>query len=135
VAPWKGIILFGVKGKLAPRYIGPFEIKETIGPVAYCIELPAYLDKIHNVFHVSLLRKAKIDPSRVLPHVPMKIKGDLTMEVKPVKILDRDVRVLRNKRVSLVRVLWRNSQIEEETWERESEMKQKFPHLFFNIGT
>ena len=60
------------------------------------------MDKIHNVFHVSLLRKAKIDPSRVLPHVPMKIKGDLTMEAKPVKILDRDVRVLRNKRVSLV---------------------------------
>ena len=102
VVPWKGIIQFGVKGKLAPRYIGPFKIKEKIGPVAYRLELPVYLDKIHNVFHVSLLRKAKIDPSRVLPHVPMKIKGDLTMEAKPVKILDRDVRVLRNKRVSLV---------------------------------
>jgi hypothetical protein len=135
VVPWKGIIQFGVKGKLAPRYIGPFNIKESIRPVAYRLELPAYLDKIQNVFHVSLLRKAKIDPSRVLPHVPMKIKGDLTMEAKPVKILDRDVRVLRNKRVSLVRVLWRNSRIEEETWERESEIKQKFPHLFFDIGT
>jgi hypothetical protein len=84
---------------------------------------------------MSLLRKAKIDPSRVLPHVPMKIKGDLTMEAKLVEILDRDARVLRNKRVFLVRVLWRNSRIEEETWERESEMKQKFPHLFFDIGT
>jgi hypothetical protein len=67
VAPWKGIIRFEVKGKLAPRYIGPFEIKERIGPIAYRLELTAYLDKIHNVFHVSLLRKAKIDPSRVLP--------------------------------------------------------------------
>nr|XP_034908137.1 uncharacterized protein LOC118044086 [Populus alba] len=84
VAPWKGIIRFGVKGKLAPRYIGPFEIKERIGPVAYQLELPVYLDKIHNVFHVSLLRKAKIDPSRVLPQVPMKIEGDLTMKTKPV---------------------------------------------------
>jgi len=93
------------------------------------------LDKIHNVFHVSLLRKAKIDPSRVLPHIPMKIKGDLTMEAKPVKILDRDVKVLRNKRVPLVRVLWRSSQIEEETWERESDMKEKFPRLFCDIGT
>jgi hypothetical protein len=65
----------------------------------------------------------------------MKIKGDLTMEAKPIKILDRDVRVLRNKRVSLVRVLWRNSLIEEEIWERKSEMKQKFPHLFFDIVT
>jgi len=125
VAPWKGIIRFGVKGKFAPRYIGPFEIKERIGPVAYQLELPVYLDKIHNVFHVSLLRKAMIDPSRVLSQVPLKIKGDLTMKTKPVKILDRDEKLLRNKSVPLVRVLWRSSQIEEETWERESEMKEK----------
>jgi len=67
------------------------------------------------VFHVSLLRKAKIGPSRVLPQVPIKIKGDLTMDAKPIKILDRDEKVLRNKRVHLVRVLWRSSRIEEET--------------------
>ena len=84
---------------------------------------------------MSLLRKAKINPSWVLPEVPMKIKGDLTMKAKPVKILGRDEKVLRNKKVPLVRVLWRSSQIEKETWERESEMKQKFPHLFSNIGT
>ena len=70
-----------------------------------------------------------------MPQVPMKIKGDLTIEAKPVKILDRDEKVLRNKRVPLVRVLWRSSQIEEETWERESEMKEKFPNLFSDIGT
>jgi len=117
VAHWKGIIWFGVKGKVTPRYIGPFEIKERIGPVAYQLELHVYLDKIHNVFHVSFLWKAKIDPSRVLPQVPMKIKGDLTMKTKPVKILDWDEKLLRNKRVSLVRVLWRSSRIEdEETW-------------------
>jgi hypothetical protein len=84
VVAWKNIIRFGVKGKLAPRYIGPFKIKKRIRPVVYRLELPAYLDKIHNVFHMSLLRKAKINPSQVLPHDPMKIKGDLTMEAKPV---------------------------------------------------
>ncbi|XP_061971828.1 uncharacterized protein LOC133694346 [Populus nigra] len=102
VAPWKGIIRFGIKGKLAPRYISSFEIKERIGLVAYQLELPVNLDKIHNV---SLLRKAKIDPSRVLPQVPLKIKGDLTMKTMPIKILDRDEKLLRNKRVLLVRVL------------------------------
>jgi hypothetical protein len=65
----------------------------------------------------------------------MKIKGDLTIEANPVKILDRDEKVLRNKRVPLVRVLWRSSRIEEETWERESEMKEKFSHLFSDIST
>ena len=109
VTPWKGIIQFEVKGKLALRYIRPFEIKERIRPVAYRLELTAYLDKNHNVFHVSLLGKTKIDPSWVLPHVPMKIKRDLTMQVKPVNILDRDVKVLRNKRVPFMRVMWRSS--------------------------
>jgi len=69
VAPWKGIIQFGMKGKLAPRYIDPFKIIERIGLVAYRLELPALLDKIHNVFYVSLLWKAKMDPLRVLPLV------------------------------------------------------------------
>ena len=134
VAPWKGIIRFGMKGKLAPRYIGPFEVIARIGPVAYRLKLPAHLEKIHNVFHVSLLWKAEVDPSRVLPPIPMEVKEDLTLETRPVKIMDRSEKTLRNKRVSLVRVLWRNSQIEEETWERESEIKEKYPHLFLESG-
>jgi hypothetical protein len=134
VAPWKGIIRFGMKGKLAPRYIGPFEVIARIGLVAYCLKLLAHLKKIHNVFHVSLLRKVEVDPSRVLPLVPMEVKEDLTLETKPVKIIDRSEKTLRNKRVSLVRVLWRNSKIEEETWERESEIKEKYPHLFLESG-
>ena len=115
VAPWKGIIRFGMKGKLAPRYIGPFEVIARIGLVAYRLKLPVHLEKIHNVFHVSLLRKTEVDPSRVLPPVPMEVKQNLTLETRPVKIMDRSEKTLRNKRVSLVRVLWRNSQIEEET--------------------
>ena len=79
--------------------------------------------KVHNVFHVSLLRKADVDPSRVLPQVPVEVKKDLTLEVRTIKILDSGEKELRNKKVLIIRVLWRNSQIEEETWERESEMR------------
>jgi hypothetical protein len=123
------------KGKLAPRFIGPFEIRKRIGPVAYEINLPSQLAKVQNVFHVSLLRKADVDPSRVLPQVPVEVKEDLTLEVRPIKILDWGEKELRNKKVPIIRVLWRSSLIEEETWERESEMRRKFPDLFINSGT
>jgi hypothetical protein len=123
VAPWKHMLRFGMKGKLAPRFIGPFEIQKRIEPIAYEINLPSQLAKVHNVFHVSLLRKADVDPSRVLPQVPVEVKEDLTLEVRPIKILDWGEKELRNKKVPIIRVLWRSSQIEEETWERESEMR------------
>ena len=134
VAPWKHVIRFGMKGKLAPRYIEPYKIIERIGTVAYRILLPPHLDRIHNVFHVSMLRKANLDPTRILPQISMEVREDLTMEVELVRIMDRSIKELRNKRVPLVRVLWRNSQIEEETWERESEMMKKCPRLFCYIG-
>ena len=78
-----------MKGKLAPGYIGPFEVIERIGPVAYKFVLPSHLAKIHNVFHISMIRKAEIDLSRVLLQVPVEIKEDLSMEVRLVKVLDR----------------------------------------------
>jgi hypothetical protein len=99
VASWKHILRFGMKGKLALRFIGPFEIRKHIGPVAYEINLPSQLAKVHNVFHVSLLRKANVDPSRVLPQVPVEVKEDLTLEVRPIKILDWGEKELRNKKV------------------------------------
>jgi hypothetical protein len=86
VAPWNGIIQFGIKGRITLRYIGPFEIIERIKLVAYRLNLPTLLDKIHNVFHVSLLQKANADPLRVLPHVPIEVNGDLTLETKSIKI-------------------------------------------------
>lgn len=113
---------FGMKGRLAPGYIGPYKIIENIGHVTYKLILPPHLAKIHNVFHVSLVHKAKLDPFGILPLIPIEIREDLTVHMKRVRILDHNIKKLRNKKVHLVRVLWKNSHLEEETWERESEI-------------
>ena len=82
------------------------------------------------MFHVSLLRKADVDHAQILPQVPIEVKEDLTLELRPIRILDQEVKELRNKKIPIVRILWRNAQIEEETWEREVEMRKKYPNLF-----
>ncbi|KAL5542066.1 hypothetical protein UlMin_009776 [Ulmus minor] len=120
----------GKKGKLSPRYIGPFEILERIGKVAYKLALPSELAAVHNVFHVSMLRKYVSDPSHVLVSEPIEVREDLTYQEQPVQILDRKDKALRNKVIPLVKVLWRNHKVEEATWEREDEMRAKYPHLF-----
>ena len=130
VAPMKGVMQFGKKGKLSPRYIGPFEILERIGKVAYKLALPPNLSSVHNVFQVSMLKKYVQDPSHVLEHEPIEVHEDLTYKEKPVQILDRNEKALRNKVIPLVKVLWRNHKIKEATWEREDEMKEKYPNLF-----
>ncbi|KAL5558049.1 hypothetical protein UlMin_034260 [Ulmus minor] len=130
VAPMKGVMRFGKKGKLNPRYIGPFEILERIGKVAYKLALPPNLSSVHNVFHVSMLKKYVQDSSHVLEHEPIEVHEDLTYEEKPVQILDRKEKTLRNKVIPLVKILWRNHKIEEATWEREDEMREKYPSLF-----
>ena len=98
VALWKNMLRFVLKGKLTPRFIGPFRILQRVGPVAYKLDLPPQLAKIHDVFHVSLLRKADVDPARVIPQVPVEVKEDLTLEMRPIRILDQEVMELRNKR-------------------------------------
>jgi hypothetical protein len=82
------------------------------------------------VFHVSLLSKANVDPTQILPQVPVEVNEDLTLELRPIRILDREVKKLRNKKIPIIRILWRNAQIEEETWDREFEMRKKYPNLF-----
>ena len=89
ISPWKGVLRFGKRRKLSPRYIGPYRIVEKIGEVAYQLELPSYLDRIHYVFHVFMLRKYIPDPSHVLIEQPVEIQENLTYEEKPVQILDR----------------------------------------------
>jgi len=134
VAPWKNMLRFGLKGKLTPRFIGPFKILQRVGPVAYKVDLPPQLAKVHDVFHVSLLRKADVDPVRILPQVLVEVKEDLTLELRLIRILDQEVKELRSKKIPIVRILWRNAQIKEETWERETEMRKKCPNLFELLG-
>jgi len=81
------MLRFGLKGKLTPRFIGPFKILQRVGPIAYKVDLPPQLAKVHDVFHVSLLRKVDVDPTRILPQVPVEVKEDLTLELRPVRIL------------------------------------------------
>ena len=130
VSPTRGVKRFGMKGKLSPKYIGPYEILERVGEVVYRLALPPSLARVHDVFHVSQLRRYISDPSHVLRPEEVQLSDDLTYEEVPVQILDRQDRVLRNKTVPLVKVLWRNHKVEEATWELESAMRQKYPHLF-----
>ena len=130
MSPTKGVIRFGKKGKLSPRYVGPFEVLEKIGEVAYRLALPPDLSHVHPVFHVSMLRKYVVDPSHVLDYIPAEVQQDLTYEERPIKILDRKTQVLRTKIVHLVKVLWRNATSEEATWESAEIMEKKYPELF-----
>ena len=130
VAPMKGVMRFGKRGKLSPRFVGPFEILERIGDLAYRVALPPAMSGIHNVFHVSMLRKYIPDPSHILSYDTLDLRQDLTFEESHVRILDREERELRRKKIRLVKVLWKNHEVEEATWEREDEMRTKYPHLF-----
>ena len=130
ISPWKGVLRFGKKGKLSPCYMGPYEIVERIGKVAYRLRLPHELARIHDVFHVSMLRKYIADPSHVLRDQLVELKEYLTYEERPVQIVDRKDQVLRNKVIPLVKVLWMNHDREEATWEREDQMQTQYPHLF-----
>ncbi|KAA3461756.1 DNA/RNA polymerases superfamily protein [Gossypium australe] len=130
VSPWKKVLRFGRKGKLSLRFIGPYRMLKRVGPVAYQLELPSELSQIHEVFHVSMLRCYCLDPSHVVPVEEIDVMLDLSFEEEPVQILDHDVKVLRKKSVSLVKVWWRNHSSEEATWESEEAMRQQYPHLF-----
>ena len=121
ITPLKANLMSGKGKKLQPRYVGPYPILQRIGKVAYKLELPNSLSRIHNVFHVSYLKKYHPDPSHVLQPEEFKIDETLTYEEKPVKILDRRTKEFRNKQIPLIKVLWMNHDVEEATWEVEEE--------------
>ncbi|KAL4340954.1 hypothetical protein GQ457_08G025200 [Hibiscus cannabinus] len=130
VSPWKKVMRFGRKGKLSPRYIGPYEIVERVGSVAYRLLLPPELERIHDVFHVSMLRKYRSDPSHVMPVEEIELNPDLSYDEEPVEILASDSKVLRGRTIELVKVKWRHRGVEEATWERKEDMMEQFPYLF-----
>ncbi|KAJ9544268.1 hypothetical protein OSB04_023975 [Centaurea solstitialis] len=130
VSPWKGLIRFGKKGKLSPRYVGPFKVIERIGPVAYKLELPAELSSIHDTFHVSNLKKCLSEETVILPLEEIQVDEQLRAMEEPIEILDREVKKLRRSRIPIVKVRWNARHGPEFTWEREAFMKSKYPHLF-----
>lgn len=132
VSPMRGVFRFGQKGKLSPKYVGPYDVVERVGPSAYRLDLPAEVGDVHRVFHVSQLKRYVSHPSHVLQPERLKLQPTLRYEETPVRILDSKVRETRTSRVSLVKVLWSNHEVEEATWEMEEAMREKYPHLFLD---
>jgi len=130
VSPIKRVRRFNVRGKLSPRYIGPYDIIERINLVAYRLNLPTELKQVHYVFHVFQLRKYVPDPNHIIDPEPIEIAENLAYEERPIQILDRRIKQLGNKSIPLVKVLWANQDSSEATWETEEDMKNKYPHLF-----
>ena len=135
VMPKRGVVRFGKRGKLSPRFIGPFEILERIGTVAYWLALPPNMSGVHEVFHVSMLRKYTPDPAHMMDWRQIEVETDGTFEEGPVCIVDSRDQVLRRKTVRLVRVLGQHYGMEESTWEREDTMRATYPFLFKDEGT
>ena len=127
VMPKRGVVKFGKRGKLSPRFITPFEILERVGSVAYQLALQPSMSGVHEVFHVSMLRKYTPDPAHVVDWGQIEVDTDGTFEEGPVCIVDSRDQVLRHKTVRLVKVLWRHYGVEESTWEREDTMRATYP--------
>ncbi|CAL9086379.1 unnamed protein product [Musa textilis] len=111
----KGVIRFGKKGKLNPRFIGPFKILEIIGSIAYKISLTPLLCHMHDIFHISILRKYLPNPSHVIEHEPIVIEKDLSYKEELTRIIDKKEKILRNRIITLVKVIWKHHSTDEKT--------------------
>ncbi|GJU04752.1 putative reverse transcriptase domain-containing protein [Tanacetum coccineum] len=130
VSSWKGVVRFGKRGKLSPRYIGLFKILARVGHVAYTLELPEELKGIHSTFHVSNLKKCLAEGDIIVPMDEIQLDDKLHMIEEPVEIIDREVKRLKQSRIPIVKVRWNSQRGPEFTWEREDRIKNKYPHLF-----
>ena len=133
--PTRGVVRLGKCGKLSPSFIGPFEILERMGAVAYRLALPPSMSGVHEVLHVSMLRGYTPDPAHMVDWGQIEVDTNGTFEEVPVYIVDSRYQVLRRKTVRLVRVLWRHCGVEESTWEREDTMRATYPFLIRDEGT
>ncbi|GJS02296.1 hypothetical protein Tco_0318804 [Tanacetum coccineum] len=135
VSPWKGVVLFGKRGKLNPRYVRPFKVLAKVGKVAYKLELPQELSRVHHTFHVSNLKKCYADEPLVMPLEGIHVDDKLQFVEEPVEIMEREIKRLKRSRIPLVKVRWNSRRGPEFTWEREDSFKQKYPQLFTNRAT
>nr|GEV39384.1 putative reverse transcriptase domain, ribonuclease H-like domain, aspartic peptidase domain protein [Tanacetum cinerariifolium] len=126
ISSWKGVVCFGKKGKLEPRFVGPFEITKRISPVAYRLRLPKELNGVHDTFHMSNLKKCLVDPTLQVPLDKIQVDAKLNFVEDPVKMLKSEFKKLKRSRISIVKVRWDSKRGPEFTWEREDQMKLKF---------
>ncbi|GJU37430.1 putative reverse transcriptase domain-containing protein [Tanacetum coccineum] len=130
VSPWKGVVRFGKRGKLNPRYVGPFKVIERVRFVAYKLELPEELSRVHNTFHVSNLKKCYADEPLAVPLDGLHFDDKLQFVEEPLEIMDREFKRFRKSCVQIVKVWWNSRRGPEFTWERKDQFKKKYPHLF-----
>ncbi|GJV70342.1 putative reverse transcriptase domain-containing protein [Tanacetum coccineum] len=130
VSPWKGVLRFGKRGKLSPRYVGPFKIIDRVGPVAYKFDLLRELQGIHNTFHVLNLKKCLADENLIIPLEQIQLDDKLHFIEEPVEIMDREVNQLKQSRIPIVKVRWNSRRGLEFPWEGEDFLKSKYLHLF-----
>ncbi|GJX33684.1 putative reverse transcriptase domain-containing protein, partial [Tanacetum coccineum] len=130
VSPWKGVVRFGKRGKLNPRYIGPFKVLAKMGTVAYRLELPQQLSRVHSMFHVSNLKKCLSDEPLAVLLDEIHIDDKLRFVKEPVEIMDREVKRLKQSHIPINKVRWNSKRGPEFTWEREDQFQKKYPHLF-----
>ncbi|GKB71790.1 putative reverse transcriptase domain-containing protein [Tanacetum coccineum] len=129
VSPWKGVIRFGKQGKFNPRYIGPFKIIAKVGTVAYRLELPEKLSRVHSTFHVLKLKKCMAEEPLAIPLDEIQVDDKLNFIEEPVKIMNHEVKRLKQSRIPIVKVRWNYMRGLEFTWEREDQMRKKYPHF------
>ncbi|GJZ98459.1 putative reverse transcriptase domain-containing protein, partial [Tanacetum coccineum] len=134
VSPWKGVVRFGKRGKLNPRYVGPFKVLERVGDVAYKLELPEELSRVHNTFYVSNLKKCHADEPLAVPLDELRFDDKLQFVEELVEIMDCEVKRLKQSHIPIIKVQWNSKRGPEFTWERKDQFQKKYPHLFAKVA-